>query len=63
MYMGILLACTSMHYMCAVLVEDRRGHPVLWDWSQRHLIVAKWVLRSEPRFSARATIATSALNC
>lgn len=35
--MGILPACTSVHHMCTVPKEPRRGCQFLWNCSCRHL--------------------------
>lgn len=45
-----------MYHMCAVLVEARKGHWILQNWSCAWLW-AMWVLGTKPDSSARATSA------
>lgn len=33
MCISVLPECTSVHHMCVVPEEDRRGRWILWDWS------------------------------
>lgn len=41
---GILHACMSVHHMCAVPVEGRRGHRISWNCSYKWLWTAMWEL-------------------
>ena len=42
--MSILPGCISVHHVCAVLTEDRRGHQIPWSWSYRVFVVFCFVL-------------------
>ena len=50
-YMNVLLV-----YICVYLVPEkpRRGHQILWNWSNRWLRATMWLLRIEPGSSGRA---------
>jgi hypothetical protein len=51
----------TMYHMCAVPVEARRGHPIPWKWSSKHLWATMWVLGTEPQSSAKAACVPSPL--
>ena len=53
--MGVLLTCVSVYYVHVVPTEARRWHQNLWDWTNRGLLAAMWVLRTKPGSPARAT--------
>lgn len=45
--MGVLPTCMSMHHLCAMSKEARRGHQIPWSWSCRWLSATMWVLGIE----------------
>lgn len=59
--MGVLPACTSMHYMYEMLMETRKGYQIHRNHSYRCLVAATEVLGTKLVSSARA--ASAALNC
>lgn len=50
----VLVSCLSMHYICAVPIESRRGHQIPWEWSYRWLLATMWMLRTEPMSPGKA---------
>lgn len=54
MCMGVLLACMSVHHVCAVPEEARRGCRRPRNWSRRQLLAVIWVLAFKPRSSERS---------
>lgn len=48
LYVWVLcLHIMSVYHVCAVLVEARREHQILWNWSYRWLLAALWVQEIE----------------
>jgi hypothetical protein len=56
MYMWHVCAWVCIYAMCIQKsLEARRGQQIPWNWSYRWLWAMMWILRPEPRFSARTT--------
>lgn len=52
--------CKSVPLACLVPKEASRGHQVPWNWKDRQLQAAAWMLGTKPEFS---TGGVSAFTC
>lgn len=52
-----VLACMFVHQVSTVSPEGRKRHWIFWDWSDRWLLAAMWLLGIKRRSSEKAASA------